>query len=144
MFILPYPNSSLGVVDIGAGLVYSAIFAESILVLLGGRIWRTTDTESLRLDIKEFVQALHSFRDDPVSSTDRVELISTRGERIVDRLAESKFKESQDLSQELEEWLSDFDEASTLPIHEDIATAESISEITKNLCSLVPDLESNG
>jgi hypothetical protein len=130
-------------VDIGAGLVYSAIFAESILVLLGGRIWRTTDTESLRLDIKKFVQALDSFRDDPVSSTDRVEVISTRGERIVDLLAESKFKESQDLSQELEEWLSGFDQASTLPIHEDIATAETISEITKNLCSLIPDLESD-
>jgi hypothetical protein len=143
VFILPYPNSSLGVVDIGAGLVYSAIFAESILVLLGGRIWRTTDTESLRLDIKKFVQALDSFRDDPVSSTDRVEVISTRGERIVDLLAESKFKESQDLSQELEEWLSGFDQASTLPIHEDIATAETISEITKNLCSLIPDLESD-
>lgn len=143
VFILPYPNSSLGVVDIGAGLVYSAIFAESILVLLGGRIWRTTDSKSFRMDIKEFVQALDTFRDDPISSTDRVEVISTRGERIVDRLAESEFKESQDLSRELEKWLSDFGGASTLPIHEDIATTKTISEITKSLCILVPELESN-
>lgn len=144
VFILPYPNSSLGIVDIGAGLVYSAIFAESILLLLGGRIWRTTDTESLRLDIKEFVQALRSLRDDPLSSTDCVDVISTRGERIVDRLYESKFQESQDLSRKLEEWLSNFNEASTLSVHEDLATSETIFNITKNLCSLVLNLKSDG
>jgi hypothetical protein len=143
VFILPYPNSSLGVVDVGAGLVYSAIFAESILVLLGGRIWRSTETDSLRLDIKEFIQALHSLRDNPVSSTDSVEVISTRGERIVDRLADSKFKESQDISRKIDKWLSEFDEASTLPTQENLATVEDISNITKNLCSLVPDLESD-